>query len=323
VTEVLISGAYGLIGTALSRELVLKGWSVRKLDLRLPANHPDHGDVRNQQLMNRLAEEVDAIIHLAAVSRVQWGEADPDLCWQTNVVGTENVVHAAAASGRKPIVVMASSREIYGEPEVLPVREDSPAAPINHYGRSKAAGERATLAVRDAGVNSAIIRFSNVYGSAADHVDRVVPAFARAASRGAPMRVCGREQMFDFVHVEDSAAGAILVLESMLAGERCPPPIHFTTGQATTLEQLADIANRAGGGRSIVLDAPPRTNDVATFVGDPGRAEHLLGWRATIAIEDGVRQLVDDFTTVELAPLDFAMTEHAGFPRAAMAAFPR
>jgi len=311
VTEVLISGSRGLIGTAISRELVLKGCGVRELDLRLPMGHPDHGDVRDQQLMNRLAQEVDAIIHLAAVSRVEWGEADPDLCWHTNVVGTENVVRAAAASDRKPIVVMASSREIYGEPDVLPVREDAPAAPINHYGRSKVAGERATLAIRDAGVNSAIVRFSNVYGSTVDHVDRVVPAFARAATRGTAMRVCGREQVFDFVHVDDSAAGAIMVLEAMLAGERYPPPIHFVTGQGTTLERLADIANRAGGGRSMLLDAPPRSNDVAAFVGDPSRAEHLLGWRANIAIEDGMRQLVDDFTAVELEPLDFAMRQLA------------
>lgn len=311
MTDVLITGSHGLIGTAISRELVLKGCNVRKLDVRLPRHHRDHGDILDQRRMNRLAREVDAIIHLAAVSRVQWGDMDPDLCWLTNVVGTENVVRAAAASARKPVVLMASSREIYGEPAVLPVREDTPAAPINHYGRSKAAGEQATLAVREAGVNAAIMRFSNAYGSTVDHADRVVPAFARAASRGMTMHVCGREQVFDFVHVNDSAAGAILLLEAMLAGELCPPPIHFATGRPTTLGRLADIANRAGGDRSLVLEAPPRTNDVATFVGDPSRAEQLLGWRADIAVEDGVRQLVDDFATVALEPLDFAMRQLA------------
>jgi nucleoside-diphosphate-sugar epimerase len=159
-------------------------------------------------------------------------------------------------------------------------------------------------------VNTAIVRFSNVYGSTADHADRVVPAFARAASRGRPMYVCGRGHVFDFTHVDDSARGVILLLEALLAGERDLPPIHFVTGRATTLGGLAEIANRAGGGRSAIHEAPARTNDVATFVGDPTRAEQLLGWRARVAIEDGVRQLVDDFARPELKSLA------GSFPRA-------
>jgi nucleoside-diphosphate-sugar epimerase len=261
--------------------------------------------------MKRAVRDVDGIIHLAAVSRVQWGDADPEHCWQTNVIGTENVIRAAADSERNPAVIVASSREIYGEPEALPVHEDMPAAPINVYGRSKAAGERLTLAGRDVGLNTAIVRFSNVYGSTADHVDRVVPAFARAASEGATMQVCGRGQVFDFTHVQDSARGTIMLLEAMLAGEGNLPPIHFVTGRATTLEQLAEMARQAGGGRSAIVEAPARSNDVATFVGNPTRAEQLLGWRATVAIDDGLRQLVDDFAETELKPLESLLREAA------------
>ena len=309
MARILITGSHGLIGTAITRALVLNGYEVRRLDCRLPAKHPHYGDVRDQLLMKRLAREVEAIIHLAAVSRVQWGEADPDQCWYTNVVGTENVVRAAAESGRKPVVITASSREVYGKPKALPVHEDTPAAPINVYGRSKAASERVTLAGRDAGVNTAIVRYSNVYGSTADHVDRVVPAFAHAASEGKTMRICGRGQVFDFTHVDDSARGTIMLLEALLAGERALPPIHFVTGRAIMLEELAAFANRAGGGRSAITEAPAGTNNVGIFVGDPTRAEQLLGWLATVAIEDGVRQLVDDFAGAELEPLDAVLRQ--------------
>jgi nucleoside-diphosphate-sugar epimerase len=311
MAEILITGSYGLIGTAITRALILNGYEVRRLDCRLPVRHSNYGDVRDQPLMKRLAQEVDGIIHLAAVSRVQWGDADPDQCWETNVVGTENVVRAAAESRRKPVVITASSREVYGEPKASPVHEDTPAAPINNYGRSKAAGERVTLAGRDAGVNTAIVRYANVYGSTADHVDRVVPAFARAASEGEMMRVCGRGRVLDFTHVDDSARGTIMLLEALLAGERALPPIHFVTGRAIALEQLAEIAKRAGGDRSAITEAPARTNDVATFVGDPTRAEELLGWRATVAIEDGVRQLVYDFAGAQLKPLDAILRQPA------------
>jgi nucleoside-diphosphate-sugar epimerase len=303
MTKILITGSYGLIGTAITRALVLNGYEVRRLDCRLPTTHDDHGDIRDQLLMKRIASDVDGIMHLAAVSRVQWGDADPDQCWQTNAVGTGNIIRAAAESKRKPVVVVASSREVYGEPTALPVHEDTPPAPINIYGRSKAACERTALAGREAGINTAVVRFSNVYGSRADHFDRVVPAFARAASEGTTMRVCGRGHVFDFTHVDDSASGMIMVLKALLAGERNLPPIHFVTGRATTLEQLAEIAKQAGCGRSTIVEAPARSNDVTTFVGDPTRAEQLLGWRASVAIEDGIRQLVDDFSGAELKPL--------------------
>jgi UDP-glucose 4-epimerase len=322
MARVLITGSHGLIGTAITRALVLNGYEVCRLDCRLPAKHRHYGDVRDQLLMTRLAREVEAIIHLAAVSRVQWGEADPDQGWQTNVVGTENVVRAAAESGRKPVVINASSREVYGEPKPLPVHEDTPAAPVNVYGRSKAAGERVTLAGRVAGVNTAIVRYSNVYGSTADHLDRVVPAFARAASEGKTMRVCGRGQVFDFAHVDDSARGTIMLLEALLAGARALPPIHFVTGRAIMLEELAEIANRAGRGRSAITEAPARTNHVATFVGDPTRAEQLLGWRASVAIEDGMRQLVDDFAGAELAPPEAILRQPARRETARVEAMP-
>jgi UDP-glucose 4-epimerase len=306
MATILITGSHGLIGTAITRALVLNGYGVRRLDRRLPRGHTGRGDVRDQRLVNRAARDVDGIIHLAAVSRVQWGDADPDQCWQTNVVGTENVIRAAAESRRNPVVIVASSREVYGEPTALPVHEDTSPAAVNVYGRSKVACERAAVAGRDAGINAAVVRFSNVYGSTADHHDRVVPAFARAASEGKTMRVCGRRHVFDFTHVNDSARGTIMLLEALLAGERNPPPIHFVTGRPTALGELAEMANRAGGGRSAILEGAARTNDVARFVGDPARAEQLLGWRAAVAIEDGVRQLVNDFAEPALEALDAA-----------------
>jgi UDP-glucose 4-epimerase len=116
--------------------------------------------------------------------------------------------------------------------------------------------------------------------------------------------VCGGGLVFDFTHLEDSAIGTLMLLKAMLAGERNPPPIHFVTGRATTLAQLAEIANKAAVNRSAIVEAPVRSNDVMTFVGDPARAEQLLGWRATVAIEDGIRQLVHDYACPKLQSLD-------------------
>jgi nucleoside-diphosphate-sugar epimerase len=85
------------------------------------------------------------------------------------------------------------------------------------------------------------------------------------------------------------------VIAALEQGERRLPAIQFCTGRATTLGELARIANRAGGERSHIIERPQRSYDVTRFVGDPRRARALLGWQASIDISDGVRRLADDF----------------------------
>ena len=178
--------------------------------LDICAEEPAHrGDVRDYQAVAQAMAECSGVIHLAAVSRVFWGEQNPGLCWETNVKGTENVLTAASRMNPKPWVIYSSSREVYGHPQSLPVTEDAPLAPVNIYGRSKAAGEELVNKARTKGLTTAIVRFSNVYGSTSDHSDRVVPAFARAASLGEPLRVDGPDHVFDFNHLEDTVRGLV------------------------------------------------------------------------------------------------------------------
>ncbi len=235
------------------------------------------------------------VVHLAAVSRVVWAEQDPEGCWRTNVDGTRNVLRAAHRAPARPWVLFASSREVYGEPSRLPVSEDSPLLPLNVYGRSKAEGEALVLEAREQGLNTAIVRFANVYGRTDDHPDRVVPAFARGAVEGADLRVGGSRSTFDFTHLDDTVAGVLLLIDALENGAAALPTVHLCTGRATTLGELARIANRAAGERSRIVEVPHRSYDTARFVGDPARARQLLGWRAKIEIVEGMQRLVRDF----------------------------
>lgn len=142
---------------------------------------------------------------------------------------------------------------------------------------------------------TAVVRLSNVYGATDDHPDRVVPAFARAAASGAEMRVDGRNHVFDFTHLDDTIRGISAVITKLEAGEIALPAIQLVTGRPTTLGVLAELANAAGGEGSRIVAAPSRDYDVSGFCGDPPLAHRLLGWRAEISIEDGVRRLVNDF----------------------------
>ena len=246
------------------------------------------------------------VIHLAAVSRVAWGERDAAGCWDTNVRGTRNVIEAAQLAGPRPWVVFSSSREVYGRPDQLPVTEDAPLRPINHYGRSKAAGERLVVAAGRRDLPTAVVRLSNVYGRIEDHADRVVPAFARAAVEGSPMLICGRDHTFDFTHVDDVVRGLVRLVEALEDG-LVPPPIHFVSGRPTTVGELAALASALGGDGSELIDGPERDYDVGHFVGDPRRAFELLRWRAEIDLRDGLQRLIGDFAQFgkrshELAP---------------------
>jgi len=289
-----VTGSEGLVGVALCRLLAERGHAVSRFDLRCPSGKGIQGDVLDRDAVGRLVAGCDGIIHLAAVSRVVWGERDPKLCRRTNVNGTRYVVEAAA-SGHHPWVVLASSREVYGEPQALPVTEAAPLQPMNVYGRSKLDAEALVMGARTRGLRTVVLRLSNVYGSVVDHHDRVVPAFARAAAEGSELRVDGPGHTFDFTHVDDTARGIAATVDALASGEHALPPIHLLTGRPTTLRQLAEWAVAAGDGGSRIRIAEPRCYDVARFVGDPARARSILGWRAERQIEDGIRELVAAF----------------------------
>lgn len=291
-SRILVTGSSGLVGTALTSALQAKGADVVCFDVR--ARGRAWGDVRNRDHLHEVIARVDGIVHLAAVSRVIWGERDPALCWATNVDGLRNVIEAAAASVRAPWLIFASSREVYGQPDRLPADEDCPLHPINVYGRSKVEGERLVEQARTR-LRACTVRLSNVFGSTADHADRVVPAFARAAALGQELRVDGFDHTFDFTHIDDVTRGIVALAELLAAGNPLPPPIQFVTGRATTLGELATLAIRFGQPGSRIRAAASRDFDVARFVGTSARAKALLGWRPLVRLEEGVARLVCAF----------------------------
>lgn len=291
--RILITGSSGLVGTALTAALRSEGLDVLCLDL--VERGTAQGDIRDAPLVHTRVALVDGVIHLAAVSRVVAAERDPDGCRATNVSGLRNVLDAAARSERAPWVIFASSREVYGQPAMLPVTEDAPLRPINVYGRSKLEGEHLVAAARQAGLRASTVRLTNVYGSTADHEDRVVPAFARAAATSSDLRLDGPDHTFDFTHIDDVVRGIVALAALLVADAPSPEPIHLASGRATTLAELATLAVQCGRSTSTVRLAAPRDFDVSRFVGDPSRARALLGWQPQVRLEDGVARLVTDF----------------------------
>ncbi|HEY4975464.1 MAG TPA: NAD(P)-dependent oxidoreductase, partial [Steroidobacteraceae bacterium] len=215
----MITGSSGLIGSAVTRRLSDLGIGCVGIDLRA-LNAERRIDICDSAALAPFLEGIAGIIHLAAVSRVIHGENNPALCRVVNVDATRGLVEMALAAPRPPWLIYASSREVYGQQDKLPVREDSAFRPLNVYARSKVDAERLLGEAREASLQTAIVRFSSVYGSVNDHRDRVVPAFAAAAMCGGVLRVDGAECCFDLTHVDDVALGVTRVVELLLAGER-------------------------------------------------------------------------------------------------------
>jgi nucleoside-diphosphate-sugar epimerase len=289
--RILVTGSEGLIGRALRRLLLGQGIAAGGLDPRSERDG-ERGDVCSKDDVTHALCGVAGIVHLGAVSRVIDAERDPRLCRRVNEEGTRTLLAAALAAAPRPWVIYASSREVYGQQDRLPVREDAPLRPKNVYAHSKVAAEALMSQARDAGLGTAILRFSNVYGDVRDHADRVIPAFARAAAIGGVLRVDGAACTFDFTYVADVVDGIQRVAQRLTAGERTLPPIHLASGRETSLGTLADLAIAHGVPGVRRTEAPERTFDVHRFAGDPARAEALLGWRARIALETGFARLV-------------------------------
>lgn len=304
--RVLITGSCGLVGAALETELSRRGWDVCGFDIRgIGANY---GDVLDESSLRSIVGRVSGIIHLAAVSRVAEAEREPDLCWRTNVDGLKNIVAAAAAVRAQPWLIFSSSREVYGEANILPVSEDAPLRPINVYGRSKVEGERLVLGCRAQGLRTAIIRLANVYGSIDDYPDRVIPAFAKAAVLGGVLSLEGPSNTFDFTHVADVVRGISELASRLSSGCEFPQPIQFSTGEPVTLRDLALTVRALASSYSPMTVVQSRHNAVTRFFGTYDRAHSLLGWAPEISLDVGLRQLIADFqrAAVSLGELECA-----------------
>ncbi len=291
--KILITGDKGLVGRHLSPILRDLGYEIHPFDIK-----DDSGDILNKEAVMKAVQSCDGIIHLAAVSRVVWAEKNPDLCWETNVLSSKWLIQAAMSCEKRPWIIAASSREVYGQAKKLPVSEDTPLEPLNIYGKSKVEMEKAIVEAQKLGLKAAIIRLSNVYGCHFDHNDRVIPAFCRAAVSGTSLRVDGENTLFDFTHISDVAAGIVKLVQRLEISEESLPPIHFVSGQGTSLHKAAQIVVNAANSTAEITFSSPRSYDVSKFCGNPLRAKELLGWEPNISLFDGVSDLVNKIKNI-------------------------
>ncbi|MGC8581679.1 MAG: NAD-dependent epimerase/dehydratase family protein [Thermoplasmata archaeon] len=308
--KILITGGAGFIGSSLVNELKKrKNYDVYVLDVKKdPENLKNviqkityiYGDIRDRKLLNGLflQHHFDGIIHLAAVSRVIWGEEDPEMCISTNIGGTKNLVEIVSETQRNmPWIIFGSSREVYGEPLTLPVSEDDPLNPINTYGKTKYEGEKIIEQYsKYYDIDSLVLRFSNVYGNERDILDRVIPRFILLSMGGEDITINGGTQKFDFTYIDDTVNGIILAIEYIEKNRYDSTHIfdsfHMVTGIPTEILTLAKKIKEYTSSESKIIYMAPRDYDVNIFYGNPDKAYKKLGFHATFDIDTGLKRTI-------------------------------
>jgi UDP-glucose 4-epimerase len=250
-------------------------------------------DIRHGGAVQRAMTGCDAVVHLAADS-INKSEADPYDSVDINVVGSNNVFKAAADLGVRR-VVFASSASVYGDPDTLPMTEDSPLRPLTPYCIGKATGERLLdYYGRRSSLTWIALRFFNVYGpgqKVTAYYTSVINHFVNRLRTGQPPIIDGKgEQSMDFVHVHDIARSVVMSLDADPA--KANLAINIGTGIDTTVTELARMLIAAVG-----LDVEPQFNPrdvlVSRRAAHIARAQEVLGWEPTIDLVTGMKELVE------------------------------
>jgi UDP-glucose 4-epimerase len=317
--HILITGGAGFIGTHLTRRLLARGDTVSILDnlstgnfdnIREFVGHPLYSfaidTLDNPLVLDRLASQADAIIHLAAAVGVQLVVERPTETIETNVLGTHAVLSAARRYRCRTLI--ASTSEVYGKGVKIPFSEDddlllgSSARSRWSYAASKLLDEFLGLAAhREYGLPVTIVRFFNTVGPGqTGRYGMVVPRFVRQALRGEPITVYGDgEQTRCFCHVRDTVRALELLLDhpDTTAGEI----YNIGANHEVTINELANQVIARSTSSSALRLVPyneayaPGFEDMRRRVPDTSKIHQAVGWQATHSLTE----ILDDVIAYE------------------------
>ncbi len=309
--RVLVTGGAGYIGSHACQALSRAGYHVVVYDNfvaghRAAVRYGDlvEGDIADVAAV-RLAlrtHRISAVMHFAAFLDVGESVREPAKYYRNNVVGALGVLEAMAAE-QVAAFVFSSTCATYGDPLDTPIAETHPQRPINSYGETKLAIERALPHFEQAaGIRWVALRYFNAAGAdpdgeiGEDHSPEVhlIPRAIEAATGGRGLQVFGEDYptpdgtcLRDYIHVCDVADAHIKALES-IAGGAASDAYNLGTGRPHSVREVIDCVERVTGRPVPRTMAPRRAGDPAALCAAPGKARAALGWTPRLADLDAI-----------------------------------
>ncbi|HEX8855948.1 MAG TPA: UDP-glucuronic acid decarboxylase family protein [Thermoleophilaceae bacterium] len=302
----VVTGGAGFLGSHLCDRLLERGHRVICVDNLDTGNLNNIAHVRDEKFDFRMLditshyeipEPVDFVYHMASpASPIDYARL-PLHTLKVGAYGTHNSLGLAKA--KRARFLLASTSEVYGDPQVHPQPETywgnvNPIGPRGVYDEAKRYAEALTMAyLRQQGVDTAIVRIFNTYGSRMrPHDGRAVPTFLRQALTDKPLTVFGDgSQTRSFCYVDDLVEGLILLAESGVH-----EPVNIGNPNEMSLLEMAKTVIEVTGSRSeIVFEALP-IDDPQVRQPDITKARDLLGWEPKVGLREGLEKTVQHMT---------------------------
>jgi UDP-arabinose 4-epimerase len=301
--SILVTGGAGYVGSHACKALAGAGYRPVVYD-NLARGHREavrwgplvEGDLHDRARLAAAlsAHQVTAVMHFAAFAYVGESVADPEIYYANNLGGTLALLGAMRETGVERIV-FSSTCAIYGVPDQVPIRETCANAPLNPYGETKLAIERALHWYAAAyGMRYAALRYFNAAGAdpagetGEDHEPEthLIPLILRAAhGRGDPIQIYGTDYptpdgtaIRDYIHVSDLAEAHLRALGHLAAGGDSVA-LNLGTGRGHSVREVIAAVERVGGRKVPQREAARRPGDPPELVADPALALSRLGWQ--------------------------------------------
>lgn len=305
--KVLITGGAGFIGSHLTDQLLKEGKEVVIIDnlstgkIENLIRHENNerltfikADITNREKIRESMENVQRVIHEAAVTSVPLSIKKPGLTERVNIEGTRILLEESARNNVKKFII-ASSCAVYGKAKEIPICEDAELNPISPYGESKLEAERLCGKFSKVqGLDTACLRYFNVYGPRQSYnpYAGVILKFIRRLKEGKPPVIFGDGgQTRDFIQVRDIVKGTLLALKRENLRKQV---FNIGSGSSVSINKLCAII------RDILdsIDIKPiykeaKSGDIRHSRADLDRAREILGFEPEISINEGLSDLLE------------------------------
>jgi UDP-glucose 4-epimerase len=309
--RVLITGGAGFIGSNLARKLINIGADVTIVDSLIPEYggnlhnlceiatqvHLNISDVRDVHSMKYLVQGKDILFNLAGQTSHMDSMHNPQTDLEINCMAQLSILEACKHNNPDIKVVFASTRQIYGKPDYLPVDENHPLRPVDVNGINKMAGEWYHILYNNVyGIRSCALRLTNTYGPRMrikDARQTFVGIWVRLLLEGRSFEVWEGHQLRDFNYVDDCVAALLLAAEKEEVNGQI---FNLGDHSPVSLQELADLLIKLHGSGSYSVHSFPADRkkiDIGDYYSDFSKFESVTGWKPQVSLREGLGHTIE------------------------------